>query len=185
MPHHQHDRAHVRAQAARHAARRASQIRAQRPGYSSHWLDLDGLRDDLDGAAGRRFHRRVGLHTLEDADLARLREVLASSRRLRAPRVLIDRQLVRELGAGIMRALEPWSFRLAVGLDQRLSYHRMEVEPEWSRPDITARRRTTRRRAWMREIDTQWHEDDMIAPAQAHSGRSHNYDRWAGGLVKA
>jgi hypothetical protein len=37
----------------------------------------------------------------------------------------------------------------------------------------------------MREIDTQWHEDDMIAPAQAHSGRSHNYDRWAGGLVKA
>ncbi len=184
-----HGRAHIRAAADRHRTRRRRQL-AYEHGYRyDSVLDLDRLRESLSKEA-RHFRGTSGLHHLDHIQIRRLENLLATHPDLAYAQVYIDSTLVAALGSGILRALAPYSFRMIRRLDQRLSYHRMQVEPEWTKPDITVKARSVRKRVWRRDEQVEEYlcalPDADEAPSRAVRmiSRGRLYDRWAGGHLR-
>jgi hypothetical protein len=190
MSRNQHDRAHVRHQAERYRLRREKRLHDERPGYSSYFLDVDALRDQFAGYSvqRRRLVRERAFARLDHIASARLEYLLATHPVLAHSRVPITRQLVRVLGKGVMRELEPYTFHMVVGLDQRLAYDRLDVEPEWSKPDIVGRHRRARRHAWQRDegvLCGDCMEEEQVPGAVRFRPGLQNYERWGGGRVKS
>lgn len=171
-------RAYVRAAAESHRSRRLKRLEHEWGGWRYNTtIEAGELRRDL--ASPYWSWRTRGMDPDRRARIERALQLPELS----WPTVQIDHRLIKLLGTQLMQDLAPWSFSEIAGLDQRLSYRRMDVEPEWTLPDIVRAARPVRKRVWQRDEIIEWDEDDYIN-ARRHGSRTQLYDRWAGGELR-